>query len=213
MNIQDAQEQEMILGALNLFDKYGIRSVTMDDVAREMSISKKTLYKYFENKADLVHKCVMTIFDQVQNCMMEIHTTAQNAIDELFDIDNVIRQIMQDHNPSLQFQLHKYYPQTAKALYEGRKHLINKMISENVDNGKKDGLFRENFNTEIITHLYCSKVETIPEGDEDLMMKFHTKDVMLQALEYHIRGMASAKGLKYLEEKLNKENQQTNEAN
>jgi AcrR family transcriptional regulator len=202
MNKQDAQEQEMILGALNLFDKYGIRSVTMDDVAREMSVSKKTLYKYFENKADLVHKCIMTIFDQVQACMLEIHATAQNAIDELFDIDNVIRQILADHNPGLQFQLHKYYPQTAKALYDGRKRLINKMISENIDNGKKDGLFRKDFDTQIVTHLYCSKVETLPEEQEELMMKFHTKDVMLQALEYHIRGMASKKGLAYLEKKL-----------
>lgn len=205
METKDKQEQEMIMGALSLFDKYGIRSVTMDDVAREMAVSKKTLYKYFENKADLVHKCIMTIFDHIQSCMMDIHSSAQNAIDELFDIDNVIRQILKDHNPGLQFQLHKYYPQTAKAMYEGRRHLINKMISENIDNGKRNGLFRDNVDSEIITHLYCSKVDSIRDDQEDLMRKFHTKKVMRQALEYHIRGIASDKGLKYLEEKLSKD--------
>lgn len=199
------QEEEMVMGALSLFNKFGIRSVTMDDVAREMAVSKKTLYKFFENKADLVNKCVMTIFDQVQGCMMEIHSSAQNSIDELFDIDNVIRQIMEDHNPSLHFQLHKYYPQTAKAMYEGRRELINKMISENIDNGKRDGLYRESIDTEIITHLYCSKMESIPEDQEDLMKRFHSKQVKRQALEYHIRGIASPKGLKYLETKLTKD--------
>ena len=210
MEAQDQQEQEMILGSLSLFDKYGIRSVTMDDVAREMSVSKKTLYKYFENKADLVHKCVMTIFDEVEACMMEIHASAQNAIDELFDIDNVIRKIMEDHNPGLHFQLHKYYPQTAKALYEGRKNLINKMIAENIDSGKRDGLFREDFETDVVTHLYCSKIESLREDEEDLMRKFHTRKVMRQALEYHIRGMASPKGLKYLEKRLELENKSDN---
>mgnify|MGYP000745969869 CR=1 FL=1 len=202
MEEKDNLEREMVNGALSLFNKFGIRSVTMDDVAREMAISKKTLYKYFENKADLVNKCVMTIFDQVHSCMMEIHSSAQNSIDELFDIDNVIRQIMKDHNPGLHFQLHKYYPQTAKAMYEGRRELINKMIEENIDNGKRDGLYRDNMDTELITHLYCSKMESIPEDKELMMKKFHTKEVKRQALEYHIRGIATPKGLKYLEKKL-----------
>lgn len=205
MEVKETQEIEMVNGAMGLFDKYGIRSVTMDDVAREMSVSKKTLYKYFENKADLVHKCVMTIFDQIQSSMLEIHGTAQNAIDELFDIDKVVRQILKDHNPGLHFQLHKYYPQTAKAMYEGRVDLINNMISENIDNGKNAGLFRQEINTEIITHLYCCKMDNIADDKEDLMQKFHTKKVMRQALEYHVRGIASPKGIKYLEERLKKD--------
>lgn len=202
MEEKDNQEREMVMGALGLFNKFGIRSVTMDDVAREMAISKKTLYKYFENKADLVNKCVMTVFDKVHSCMMDIHCSAKNSIDELFDIDNVIRQIMKDHNPGLQFQLHKYYPQTAKAMYDGRRDLINKMISENIDNGKRDGLYRDSIDTELVTHLYCSKMETIPEDKELLFKKFHSKEIKRQALEYHIRGIASPKGLKYLEKKL-----------
>lgn len=206
MEEKEKQEREMVLGALVLFNKFGIRSVTMDDLAREMAISKKTLYKYFENKADLVNKCAMSVFNQVHSCMMEIHKSAQNSIDELFDIDNVIRQIMKDHNPGLHFQLHKYYPQTAKAMYAGRRELINKMIAENIDNGKRDGLFRTNIDTEIITHLYCSKMESIQDKQKELMEKFHSPEVKKQALEYHIRGIASPKGLEYLEKKLRKQN-------
>lgn len=202
MEVKENQETEMVKGALVLFNKFGIRSVTMDDVAREMAVSKKTLYKHFENKADLVNKCVMTIFDQVEACLLEIHGSAKNSIDELFDIDNVIRQIMKDHSPGLHFQLHKYYPQTAKAVYDGRRELINNMIAENIDNGIRDGLYRVDIDTEIITHLYCSKMESIPDDQEELMRKFHSMEAKRHALEYHIRGIASSRGLKYLEKKL-----------
>lgn len=202
----EEQEQEIIVGALSLFDKYGIRSVTMDDVAREMGISKKTIYKYFENKADLVHKCIMTIYDQVYGLMMEIHENSKNAIDELFDIDAVVRKIMESHNPGLQFQLRKYYPQTYRELYNGRKDLVNKMISENIESGQKDGLFRSDLEVEIVTHLYCSKVDTMPHEEVELMSKYPIHKVMRQSLEYHIRGIASDKGLKYLDQRLKKEN-------
>src|SRR5690606_9286010 len=101
------QEQEIILGSLDLFLKYGIRSVTMDDVSSEMGISKKTVYKFFENKADLVHKCVMQVYSTIQASMEAIHSASSNAIDELFEIDKVVKGIMEMHNPGIQFQLKK----------------------------------------------------------------------------------------------------------
>ena len=138
----ETQEQEIILRTLDLFMRYGIRSITMDDVAREMGISKKTIYRYFDNKADLVHKCVTLVHDTIKSRMEEIHRSAKNAIDELFDIDRVVREIMENHNPGVRFQLRKYYPKTHNEVFYGRKKLILKMIAENIENGKRDGLYR-----------------------------------------------------------------------
>lgn len=203
----ETQEEEIIFGALNLFGKYGIRSVTMDDVAREMSISKKTIYRHFENKADLVHKCVMTVYNAIKDSLEVIHKETNNPIDELFAIDKVVREILERHNPGHRFQLKKYYPKTFKAMYDGRKALINRMIAENIENGKKSGFYRGDFNTDLITHLYCSKVETMPDEEEDLANKYNMHELMHQALIYHIRAIASSKGLEYLDEKLKTEKQ------
>ncbi len=201
----ETQEQEIILRTLDLFMRYGIRSITMDDVAREMGISKKTIYRFFENKADLVHKCVTLVHDTIKTRMEEIHRSAQNAIDELFDIDRVVREIMENHNPGVRFQLKKYYPRTYNEVFQGRKQLIHKMIAENTENGMRDGLYRDDLKSDIVTHLYCSKVDTLPDEEEELINKYDMKPIMRQALLYHIRGIASPKGLDYLEKKLKSE--------
>ncbi len=204
----EQQEKDIIEGALAMFNKFGLRSVTMDDVARELGISKKTIYKYFENKADLIHKAVRTVYDAIHETMQEIHESATNPIDELIQIDEVVCMIMKRHNPSLQFQLQKYYPRTYNFLYEGRHKLIHKMISENIALGQKGGWYRADASREIISFLYCAKVETIPEEEEELFASFEMPFIMKQALIYHIRGLATEKGLKYLEEKLSKSNPQ-----
>lgn len=198
----ETHEQDIINCALRMFNKFGIRSVTMDDVAQELGISKKTIYKYFENKADLVHKSVRTAYEGMRCRLHEIHENADNSIDELIEIDKVVGAVMENHNPGMRYQLQKYYPQTYNSLYEGRHDLIHKVISENIEKGKKDGWFREEANTDIITFLYCSKVETMPEEEEALLEKYTIKQMTRQALEYHIRGLATHKGLTYLEQKL-----------
>lgn len=204
----EEQERDIINGALVMFNKFGLRSVTMDDVAKELGISKKTIYKYFENKADLIQKAVQTVHDTIEATLLEIHKRSTNPIDELMEIDSVVCEIMKKHNPSLRYQLQKYYPRTYNYLYEGRHKLIHKMIRENIEIGQKGGWYREDASKEVISFLYCAKVDTIPEEEEEIFASFDMPFIMNQALVYHIRGIASAKGLAYLEEKF-KDNKPT----
>lgn len=198
----EEQDQEIIAGALGMFQKFGLRSVTMDDVARELGISKKTIYKYFENKADLVHQCVKSILEMVMSHISEIHSQTQNPIDELFQIDDVVGAIMANHNPGMKFQLAKYYPESFRYVEDGRSKLVSKMIFENIENGQKRGYYRTDFEPEIITFLYCHKIETVPEEENRLLSKHDMRKIMQESLVYHIRGIATTKGLTYLEEKL-----------
>jgi AcrR family transcriptional regulator len=202
----EKQELEILETAFSLFNKYGIRSVSMDDVAREMSISKKTIYKYFENKAELVHRCVESVFSTIHEQVERVHAETQNAIDELFDIDNVVGTIMSNHNPGMHFQLAKYYPETYKFIDSGRQKMIRKMIAENIAHGRKQGLYRSDFESGIITFLYCNKVDHIQEEDTELMEAFDMRKLMFESLIYHIRGISTAAGLTYLEEKLKNNN-------
>ena len=187
--------------ALGMFNKYGIRSVTMDDVAKELGISKKTIYKYFENKADLIHKSVRTRFAEIQKSLLDIHARSANAIDELIEVDELVGKMMRNHNHSMQFQLQKYYPETFAEVFEGRHELLSSMVQENIESGKRDGLYRQEACTEVISFLYCAKMETMPEEERALFDNHSKPFVMHQALEYHIRGLATASGLEYLEQK------------
>ena len=198
----ESVEKDIMECALAMFSKYGIRSVTMDDVARELGMSKKTIYKYFENKADLVHKSIRARFEEIQKALIEIHLRTTNAIDELMEVDEVIGSVMRNQNPSLRYQLQKYYPETHREVFEGRHELFNTMVQENIESGKRDGLYRKEASTEIISFLYCAKMETMPEDELQLFENHSMPFVMHQALEYHIRGLATEKGLRYLEQKL-----------
>lgn len=201
----ETQEREIIEGSIALFSRYGIRSVTMDEVAREIGISKKTIYKYFSNKADLVEQCVMVVFSAIREAMETIHRSSQNAIDELFEIDEVVGQILEHQDPGLHYQLQKYYPQVAHKLFENRERMVCRMIVENIENGQKVGYYRTDLEGELIAHLYCSKMETLPEENHDFFRTMGVKNIMRQSLIYHIRGIATARGLEYLEAKLNTE--------
>jgi len=198
----EKQEKDIMDCALGMYNKYGVRSVTMDDVAKELGISKKTIYKYFENKADLIHKSIRNKFAEIQRSLMEIHAKTTNAIDELIEVDQVVCRIMRNHNHSMHFQLQKYYPETFSEVFEGRHEMLSMMIRENIESGKRDGLYRPEASTEVISFLYCAKMETMPEEEQQLFENHSMPFVMHQALEYHIRGLATAKGLEYLEQKL-----------
>lgn len=174
----------------------------MDDVAREMAISKKTIYKCFENKADLIHRSVITIYEEIREMLNGIHEGSENAIDELFEVHRVLSDIMKNHNPSLRFQLQKYYPETYRKVYEGTNEHVHRVIKANIEKGKASGLYRENADTQIVTYLYCSKMEHIPEDENTLLEEYPMQEIAEQALQYHIRGLATREGLEYLEKKL-----------
>lgn len=204
----ETQEKEIIEGSLAMFNKYGIRSVTMDDVAHELGISKKTIYKFFENKADLIQKCIGRLSASVSNSFEEAMADADNAIEELFAINRIVRRILENHNPGLRFQLKKYYPEVATQLYEGRQNLLSKMIKDNIKKGQEAGLYRKDLEADIVTYLFCCKVKSMPDEEDLIAGKYSVPYVLRHSLEYHIRGMATPKGLQYLEDILSKENKE-----
>ena len=198
----ESQELEILNGALGLFRCYGLKRVTMDDVAKELGISKKTIYKYFENKADLIHKIVQHVNSTIESRLIGIHLKSTNPIDELIEIDNVVYEIVKRHNPSLSQQLKKFYPASYEYLYEHRNNVIHKIIAQNIEIGQRDGWYRMDACKEVIGLLYCKKVETIPEEEKKVFGNYDMNHIMGQALKYHVRGIATEKGLEYLEEKL-----------
>lgn len=187
-----------------MFAKFGLRPITMDDIAGELSISKKTIYKYFSNKDELVQKAVEKVFNTNSGQIKDIAKRSGNAIDQLFNIDDMVCGTVENYDHSLQFQLKRYHPEVFSWLENQRKELITSTTKANILKGQGEGLYRTNINVEIITLLYYSRLVVLTGHDIDTFEKFDLKAVMREILIYHVRGLATQAGLSYLEEKLNK---------
>lgn len=199
------KELENILEKVgDLYNKYGIKSVTMDDVARELGISKKTLYQYVENKSELVSK-VLDYFLNEKDCDFKKITEKEiNAVEELLEVGIYIIKSFKDYNPSTEYDLKKYYPELFTKLNTVRKDRMYQSIIKNIQKGKEEGLFRTDMNDEIVAKIQVSRFLNMGSGDilnSDEMLKPQN---ILELFIYHIRGIANNKGLEVLEKTLKK---------
>jgi AcrR family transcriptional regulator len=143
-----------------LYMKYGIKSVTMDDVARELGISKKTLYQYVTDKNDLVKKVVeMELSERAEDFSL-MSCPGLNAIEEIFEVHKLVRQMLKDYNPSTEYDLRKYYPDLFTQVIKVRRERIYNNILANLTKGKTEGLYRKELDNEIIAKLQLSRVES-----------------------------------------------------
>lgn len=202
----EKQEENIIKGALESFIRLGVKSVTMDDVSRELGVSKKTVYKYVSNKAELVDKSFNWLAQNIHDIMAHIHSQKRHPIDEMFDMDNVICDVFRNQHPGIAFQLSKYYPETWQKIENFRQEMFIHFISDNMKRGVEMGLYRKNLNIELIAEVYFAKADMMVEGTVMEKLNMSIYEFTLQNLEYHLRGICSSEGLQYLDRKL-KENQ------
>ncbi|PTM03922.1 MAG: hypothetical protein DA405_08970 [Bacteroidetes bacterium] len=197
-------EKEILARSVSLFNRYGLRPVTMDDIAKDLSISKKTLYKYFANKEELVRKGVNESFASISSRMLALLDYKDgNAIDMLFQMDAQICVSIEEHDPSIQFQLERYYPEVSASLEKRKREIIFRLMTENIKRGKEEGIYREELNAEIVSFLYYSRARLMLQEESFFeQSKWSITEIMREILIYHIRGIASAEGIKYLDYKL-----------
>ena len=205
------KEMEDILDKVSmLYRKYGIKSVTMDDVAKELGISKKTLYQYVSDKTDLVAKAV----DHTRQCNFDSFRqqaeTQRNAIEELIDVSQHVNAIMKDHSPSYKYDLKKYYPDIFRDLMTARRKLMFESMLANIRKGKKEGLYRENLDEEIISKLHLLRIENLQESEIFEEEEMHSTKFFNEVFVYHIHGLATEKGLRVLEENMSRINSPEN---
>src|SRR5688572_7915784 len=141
--MEDIQTKEKILkGAEELFTKYGVRSISMDDIARHLSVSKKTLYQHFADKEDIVTMACKAHLDRNVGEFDEIRNSAKNAIEELANLSVCLKRNMQDMNPSLLFDLQKYHPKAWAVWMNHKNQFIRSSVVRNLKQGIAEGYFR-----------------------------------------------------------------------
>ena len=200
----EKMEKEILTRSVSLFNRYGLRPVTMDDIAKDLGISKKTLYKYFANKEELVRKGVNESFTSISSRMLALLDYKDgNAIDMLFQMDAQVCHSIEEHDPSIQFQLERYYPEVSATLEKRKREIVLRLMTENINRGKEEGIYRKELNTEIVSFLYYSRARLMLQEESFFEQnKCSIPEIMREILIYHIRGIASAEGVVYLKTKL-----------
>jgi TetR/AcrR family transcriptional regulator, cholesterol catabolism regulator len=192
----------ILIKVRELYLKYGIKSITMDDVARELCISKKTLYQFVTDKDDLVGKFVDIEIELRKDEICRCFSTGYNAVEELFELSVFMNRIILDRNPATEYDLKKYYTLHYQRLAKVRREGIYSYILQNLDKGIKEGLYRLDLNKEIIAKVYLSRSENIHFNELFTIKEFTSEKLFTELLKYHVRGIATVKGISVLEKKI-----------
>jgi len=199
------EKSNMLNRVCNLYNNFGIKSITMDDVSRELGISKKTLYEHFKDKDDLVSQVFEFERENVLKKLCEAVSSAQNAIHELFLINKYFSDKIKNFNPNVDFDLKKYHYK----VYEKHKaKVIENMFSyilANLNKGIKEKLYRNDFNPEFIARLHVSRIISIQHSGVFTREELLEKSTHRELIIYHVRGIATIEGIKVLEKELKNE--------
>lgn len=182
-----------------MFMQYGIRSVSMDDIAAQLGMSKKTLYQYYTDKDELVDAVLTAILEGNQSRCMADKQQADNAIHELFLAFEMIRELFGNMNPSVAFDLEKYHPDVFKKFQQYKSGFLYQVISQNLKRGIQEELYRPEISIDILCRLRIGT--TMMAFDPEIFPDNRNNLVQIEAeIFYHfLHGLATAKGEKLIE--------------
>ncbi len=194
----DIKKMEILEKATHVFLKFGIKSVTMDDMARELSMSKKTLYTFFTDKNDLVVQIIKLKTEFDENQCSFVKKEAENAIAELFAISSYVSVMMKNIHPSVFYDLKKFHPEASLILKNHKWNFVKKAIIENIVRGKSEGIYRHDLNDDVVATLYVNSTDLISDGEVFADSKLTSDEIFMEIMTFQIHGMANEKGMEIL---------------
>ncbi len=185
--------------AAEMFLSYGFKSITMDDIAQKMGISKKTIYSHFQNKKVLVTESTLSVFYEIKKGVEAIRNEQHNPILELYEIKKFVNKHLKDEKSAPQYQLNKYYPMAHKKLVEKQFEVMEECISTNLKKGIAQDLYRKEIDIAFVTRIYFKGVMGIKDIETFAPEDFTMSSLLENFIDYHIRGIATKKGVETLE--------------
>jgi AcrR family transcriptional regulator len=192
-------KDKIIKKATDMFLKLGFKSVTMDDIACEMCISKKTIYKYFSNKEKLIEEGTEVVHQKIHSLMDDIISKNYNAIAENFEMRKMFKEMFQsfDHSPA--YQLKKHYPEIYQKMMANEIEDCSYVFRQNIEKGITEGLYRPETDIEVAVQFYYTLIFSI---NENTPLEKEAYKLESKALEYHTRAIGTSKGILELEKQL-----------
>ena len=192
-------KEKIINRAKEMFLKLGFKSITMDDIACDMCISKKTIYKYFSNKELLIEESTQLVHKEVRETIDTIVAKNFNAIEENFQIRRMFKEMFTYSETSPVYQLKRHYPEVYQKVVGYQIEICEGCFRDNILKGISEGLYRENIDVENYVKFYYTLIFSI---SENTALERDANNLEHIALEYHIRAMATLAGIIELEKQL-----------
>lgn len=189
-------KNKILKGAEELFMRYGVRSITMDEIARHLGISKKTLYQYFADKDDIVSSTTRQHLVLEQAQYEQIANESKNSVEELVKLSFCLKENLKGMNPSLLFDLQKYHQKAWNVWIEFKNNCIRESVVRNLKKGMEQGHFRTDIDPEILAIV---RIEMVQIGFDDQVFprdRFNLPQVQMHILEHFIHGLLTDKGRK-----------------
>jgi AcrR family transcriptional regulator len=195
--MDDKNSKERILSsARDLFQRYGIRSITMDDIAHHLGISKKTIYQHFSDKDDIVTLSMKHHIGAERNALLELKKQAKDPLDLLIRIHHYLQKNLTHSTSALLFDLQKYHSKAWNLMVEFKSGFIGDFIRTNLKTGIEMGFFREDINVEIVTKI---RLEEIMLAHNDMVFprdKYSAGEVSNSILEHFVFAITTDRGKK-----------------
>jgi len=202
-------KERILVKSNELFSRYGIRSVSMDDIAAQLGMSKKTLYQYYTDKDELVNAVFDIILNANKSQCLECVKKGENAIHEVFLSFDRVEEMLATMNPSVLFDMQKYHPSAFKKFNEFRNGFLYKLIKANLERGIKEELYREDIDTDVLSRYRLHSIvlsfnsEVFPSNKTSLIY------IEQQLMEVFLWGIATAKGRKLIQKYKNQRSKKT----
>lgn len=200
---KDSQLENMLIQIKGLFFEFGIKNLSMDEISRKLGISKKTLYRFVKSKEDLIEKMFEYEIKSSEVIFKLIGESNVNAIETLFKVSLSVYQEMKRFNPMLMFELRKYYSALFEAYHERKFVQISKLMRQNLIQGIKEGIYREDVNLDAVVALYMNYMIEIHRSDRFEIVNVSYDELFSVMFENHIRAIATPEGVEYFEKRKN----------
>lgn len=201
INLNDPRLCAILDGTINLFYEFGIRNLNMDDISRQLKISKKTLYQYAKSKEDLIEKLFYYDDMKFEKRISEISLDKLNAIDILIQVSLLVSEQMGKFDPKLKFEMKKYYESVFHNFMVKKQAHIFEQISQNLKQGISEGLYRDNLNTELVAGLYVRNLVDMHNKDFCIVENITFDQIFEAMFENHIRAISTNEGIEYFEKR------------
>jgi len=199
-------KQRIQKAAHDLVMQYGIRSVSMDDIAANLGMSKKTIYLYYKDKDELIDSVVEEVIHSNQCQCNNDRDNADNAVHEIFQVMEMMTEMFKTMNPSILFDMQKYHPVAYQRFQKHRNEYLYNVCRQNLERGIEEGLYRPEVNVEIMARYRVETMLTSFNPEFQRNVKLGLIEIEKEIIIHYLFGLVSSKGyklvLKYMEKKL-----------
>lgn len=196
--------------ATELFLQQGFKSVTMDDIADEIGISKKTIYAHYSTKSKLIEACVSLLIEEIKLGIESLKAENLNPVIENFKVKVYVQRMLKNEKTSPQYQLKKYYPKIYNKIRNTKFNITQRYGIDNLQRGITTGDYRANMQISFVSRIHFAGLLAIKDKALFSEDEYSNNKLMDYLLEYHLRAICTPKGLATLEAFL-KDNKKNNE--